>query len=138
MSYRFLDHATDAMIEATAPTLEEAFLKAAEATVEVALDASTVKELGQTQVSVSGSNLDRLLFNWLDEVIYMLITEGFAVRKFDVKISQNGDYRLDAVMSGEPLDLKRHRFRVEIKAPTFHCMEILQDNAVTIRFLLDL
>ncbi len=138
MGYRLLDHVTDAIVEVTAPALEAAFLSAAESVVDITLDRETVRERERRQVAASGKDLDYLLLNWLEEVIYLLITEGFAVRRLDVRLSRSDAYRIDAVAYGEPIDLERHRFRVEIKAPTFHQMEIREGRVVTMRFLLDL
>jgi SHS2 domain-containing protein len=138
LGYRLLDHVTDAIVEVTAPALEAAFLSAAESVVDITLDRETVRERERRQVAASGKDLDYLLLNWLEEVIYLLITEGFAVRRLDVRLSRSDAYRIDAVAHGEPIDLERHRFRVEIKAPTFHQMEIREGRTVTMRFLLDL
>ena len=41
-------------------------------------------------------------------------------------------------VSGEKLDLKKHGFKVEIKSPTFHLMEIKENDGVTMQYLLDL
>ena len=138
MSYKLLEHATDAFIEVTAPNLEEAFVSAGESVVDITLDQKLVKEVEQKTLIVTGEDLDFLLFNWLEEVIYQLITEGFAIHRFSLKISKNSKYNLTAKAFGEVIDLKRHRFKVEIKAPTFHLMEIKQNGDVTMRFLLDL
>ena len=53
-------------------------------------------------------------------------------------MSQNGECRADAALHGEPLDLKKHGFKVEIKAPTLHQMLIKDGRPVRMRFLLDL
>jgi SHS2 domain-containing protein len=46
---------------------------------------------------------------------------------------------LEGAARGEPLELDRHRYKVEIKAVTYHEMEIKQDKGIiTLRFLLDL
>ncbi|MDH3780541.1 MAG: archease [Nitrosopumilus sp.] len=54
-------------------------------------------------------------------------------------MEENDGYRINAKAFGETLDVKKHNFKVEIKAPTFYDMEIRQDNnGVYMRFLLDL
>ena len=138
MSHRFLDHATDALIEIKAPTLKEAFVQAGKAVVDTTLDQTTVDETEQKKISVSGKMLHHLLFNWLEEVNYLLITQGFAIARFCVDISKNSQYKLEATVYGEKIDLKKHRFKVEIKAPTYHLMEISEGKEVVMRFLLDL
>jgi SHS2 domain-containing protein len=138
MSYKLLEHATDAFIEVTAPNLREAFIQAGNSVVETTIDSSSVKENQQKKLSVKGKELRYLLFDWLEEVIYQLITEGFAIHRFDLNIKKNSEYKLEATAFGEPIDLQKHHFKVEIKAPTFHMMEIVEGKEVRMRFLLDL
>jgi len=44
LSYRYLEHATDAIIEVEAPTLEEAFVLAGKSVVDTILDSKLVEE----------------------------------------------------------------------------------------------
>ena len=138
MSYKFLDHATDAIIEVTAKDLKEAFLTTADAVINLTLDQNKVEEKYQKKFSAQGKDLRYLLFSWLEEIPFILITEGFAISRIEFNIIQNEDYKINAIAYGEPLDFKKHNFKVEIKAPTFYDMEIKQENGVYMRFLLDL
>lgn len=140
MSYKFLDHATDAIVEITAKDLKEAFLVAADAEINITLDKDTVEEKEQIEFSANGKDLRYLLFSWLEEIPFILITRGFAIKRVECDIQKNANgYQIDAIAFGEPLDVKKHNFKVEIKAPTFYDMEIKQDKArVYMRFLLDL
>ncbi len=138
MSYKLLEHATDAFIEVTAPNLKGAFTIAAQSVVDTTIDSSTVDEKDEMVIKVSGKDLKYLLFNWLEAVIYQLITEGFAIKRFEVSLQKKDQYEITAKTFGEPIDLKKHHFKVEIKAPTFHLMEISEEKEVIMRFLLDL
>lgn len=138
MSYKLLEHATDAFIEVTASDLKEAFIQAGNSVVETTIDRSSVKENEKKKISVTGKEIRYLLFDWLEEVIYKLITEGFAIHRFELDIKKNKEYKLEATAFGEPIDLQKHHFKVEIKAPTFHLMEISEGKDVKMRFLLDL
>ena len=138
MSYKFLDHATDAIIEVTAKDLKEAFSVTAEAVINLTLDQNKVEEKEQKEFSANGKDLRYLLFSWIEEITFVLITEGFAIKKIDFNIEENDGYRITAKAYGEPLDFHKHNFKVEIKAPTFYDMEIRQDNGVFMRFLVDL
>jgi len=138
MSYKLLEHATDAFIEVTAPNLKEAFTIAAQSVVDTTIDRSTVDEKDEMVIKVSGKDLKYLLFNWLEAVIYQLITEGFAIKRFEVNLQKKDQYEITAKTFGEPIDLKKHHFKVEIKAPTFHLMEISEEKEVRMRFLMDL
>jgi SHS2 domain-containing protein len=138
--YRFLDHMTDAFIEAYGTTLEEAFENAAKALCDTMIDLKTVRPKREIILSANGNDLYSLLFDWLDKVMLLLVADGIAMSQFSVKIKQhNNSYLLEGTARGEPLELDRHRYKVEVKAVTYHEMEIKQEKGlITARFLLDL
>jgi len=138
MSYKLLEHTTDAFIEVTAPNLKEAFTISAQSVIDTTIDSFTVDEKDEMNIKVSGKDLKYLLFNWLEAIIYQLITEGFAIKRLEIDLQKKDQYEISAKSFGEPIDLKKHNFKVEIKAPTFHLMEISEEKDVKMRFLLDL
>ena len=138
MSYKYLEHATDALIEVRAKTLEEAFVVAGKSVVETIIDLDNIQEIEEKNIKVKGRNLLNLLYNWLEEIVTITITDGFAIRNFSVSIKKNKECQIVSKISGEKLDLKKHNFKVEIKSPTFHLMEIKEDDEITMRYLLDL
>ncbi|MFM7862382.1 MAG: archease [Candidatus Nitrosotenuis sp.] len=138
MSYKSLDHATDAIFEVNADNLDDAFVAAAKSVIDTILDTNTIEEKEDRTLTVSGKDLRYLLYNWLEELIILTITDGFAAKTITVKVEKNSEYRIYAKLQGEKIDIKKHHFRVEIKAPTFHEMEIRQNGAVYMRYLLDL
>ena len=138
LSYRYLEHATDAIIEVEAPTLEEAFVLAGKSVVDTILDSGLVEEKKEKTLTVAGKDLSYLLYNWLEEMIILTITDGFAAKKISLRIEKNSDYKITAVLTGEDINFEKHHFKVEIKSPTFHLMEIKQEGGVMMRFLLDL
>lgn len=134
-----MDHMTDAVIEAHGSTLEESFEYAAMGLTNTMVDLDSVEQRMELNISAKGHDKYSLLFDWLDKVMLLLVADGIVLSKFKVKISSNGDHLLEAVASGEKLDLDRHKYKVEIKAVTYHEMLIREDGSgVTVRFLLDL
>ena len=138
MSYKYLEHSTDAFIEVKAKTLEEAFSVAGKSVVDTIIDLKNIQEIEEKNINVKGRNLLNLLYNWLEEIVIITITDGFAIRNFSVNIKKNKEYQIASKVSGEKLDLKKHNFKVEIKSPTFHLMEITENDEITMRYLLDL
>lgn len=138
MSYKSLEHATDAIFEVTASNLEEAFVVAARSVIETILNVNSIEEKQERTLVVSGKDIRYLLYNWLEEIIILTITDGFAARTVTLKIEKGDEYHIFANLKGEKIDIKKHHFKVEIKAPTFHEMEIRQDGTVYMRYLLDL
>ncbi len=131
---------TDAIIEAYGSTLEETFENAAKALCDTMIDLKTVKPERELELSAKGKDLYSLLFDWLDKVMLLLVSDGMAMSQFSVKITKhNNDYSLKGIAKGEPLELDRHHYKVEIKAVTYHEMEIKEEKGtITARFLLDL
>ena len=76
MSYRTLEHATDAIIEVTADNLKEAFQIAGISVIETILDSTKVDEIDSRKLVVKGKDLKYLLYNWLEEIIILTITDG--------------------------------------------------------------
>ena len=138
MSYKTLEHATDAIIEVTADNLQEAFQIAGISVIETILDSSKVDEVDSKKLVVKGKDLKYLLYNWLEEIIILTITEGFAGKRIIIDILRNENYEIHAEVFGESIDLKKHQFKVEIKSPTFHEMEIEENDKIIMKYLLDL
>jgi SHS2 domain-containing protein len=131
---------TDAIIEAYGITLEEAFENAAKGLSDTMIDLKTVRPKKEIKFSAKGHDLYSLLFDWLDKVLLLMVSDWIAMSQFSIKIRQhNKGYSIEGTTRGEPLDLDRHRYKVEIKAVTYHEMEIKQEKGrVTVRVLLDL
>ena len=75
------------------------------------------------------------------------LTDNVILSYFKVKISHANNmddsdaYFLCSQARGERIDLKKHSFKVEVKAVTYHEMQIKQDkekNLFITRFLVDL
>ena len=112
MSYRHLEHSTDAFIEVKAKTLEEAFSVAGKSVVETIIDLKNIQEIEEKNINVKGRNLLNLLYNWLEEIVTITITDGFAIKNFSVNIKKNDGYEIISKISGEKLDLKKHNFKI--------------------------
>lgn len=140
MGYRLLDHATDAIVEVDAGGVNEAFADAARAVRDITLEAGAVEPSSERAVAAEGHDWRHLLFDWLEAVTFVLITDGFAVSSVSARVvSPPPDGRVVGTVAGEPLDVARHGFKVEIKAPTFHDMAVdVAPDRVKMRFLLDL
>jgi SHS2 domain-containing protein len=137
--YRYLDHMTDAVIEAYGNTLEEAFESAAKGLNDTMIDLQEVKPDREINIQASGHDLQELLFDWLDKVMLLLVADGIVMSEFSVKIRHDDGYSLEGIAKGEKLDLQKHHYKVEIKAVTYHEMEIMQESGrATVKFLLDL
>jgi SHS2 domain-containing protein len=138
MAYRYLDHMTDAFIEVIGNTTDEAFANAGISVVDTIVDINSVENKEDRKIEVSADDLKGLLYSWLEEIIILTITDGFVGKIFNVKITKNRKYHLLAKIGGEEINFEKHHFKMEIKAPTYHLMEIKDEKPVLMRFILDL
>ena len=67
--------------------------------------------------AVDGGNVEYLLVDWLNELLFTFESEQLLLSEFDVSIEQHG---LTARGRGERVDSTRHRMEHEIKAITYH------------------
>lgn len=138
--FRYLDHVTDAIIEAYGSSLDEAFENSAKGLVNTMIDLEQITPDQEYEIVAKGYDVKSLLYDWLEKVMLGLLIDNMALSDFKVKISENnGNYFLKGIAKGEVLDLKKHHYKMEIKAVTYHEMEIKQtEDIITTRFLLDL
>jgi SHS2 domain-containing protein len=138
--FRYLDHVTDAIIEAYGSSLDEAFENSAMGLVNTMIDLEQITPDQEYEIVAKGYDVKSLLYDWLEKVMLGLLIDNMALSDFKVKISENnGNYFLKGIAKGEVLDLKKHHYKMEIKAVTYHEMEIKQtEDLITTRFLLDL
>lgn len=142
IGYRFLEHITDAEIEAYGSNLEEAFENAGKALEDTMVDIEKIRPKRKDCIKVEGKDMQELLYEWLESLIAKQDTDGMLYSKFICKISRRKkDFILEATVSGEKFDPERHEQKTAIKAPTYHDM-LIEENSdrrrVTLRFLLDL
>jgi SHS2 domain-containing protein len=127
-NFRFLENVAiaDSAFEAQGDSVEDLFQTCAQATFEVMADTSTIEPKSKETVELAGENLEELLFDWLAELIYLKDSKSMLFGKFEVKIERDDGYKLFATVWGEPADQKKHRVRVDVKAVTYHLLEVKQ------------
>lgn len=138
--FRYLEHVTDAYVEAFGESIEEAFSNAAKGTINVMFDNEKIHGDHKIDIRVEGVDHYELLFNWLEAVYQIMITDNQVMSKFDIKISYiDSKYELTGWVMAELIDITKHGYRTEIKGITYHAMEILREGKKhTVRFILDL
>ena len=140
MPYEFLEHMADVYVKAYGKNLEEVFESAAEALFEVMINTKSVELKEEHELSVEGVDLHQLLYNWLEALLILLTSQGFAVGKVSIlELKRNGQCYLRAKVYGEPYSAKKHEARVEVKSPTYSLMEIQEkEGFAEARFVLDI
>ncbi len=120
-SYKLIDHTADVGIQVEAPTAAALFETAARAFTEIVTDVETVMPRVKRAVELDEENLEVLLVSWLQELLYLLETEGLAFSRFEVNIDGT---RLHAAVWGEPFNPDLHPRKSDVKAVTYHQLEV--------------
>ncbi|HLI46713.1 MAG TPA: archease [Geobacterales bacterium] len=129
--YRYLEDIAiaDLAFEVQAKNLENLFKLAGKAVSNaMVLDLNSIKKEITKDILIESEDLEILLYNFLEEIIYYKDTEGLVFSDFDVSIETNGKKKLKAKAYGEKLDYKRHETLVDVKAVTMHLFELKQKN----------
>jgi len=122
--YEVLDHTADLRIRVRASDLPSLFENAGHALFDIIADINTVQPARRRRLSIQGADLEELMVNWLSELHYQFEVHGLLLRRFSV-LSLD-DRSLRAQVQGEAYDPDRHRLKTDIKAVTYHQLEIAQ------------
>ena len=125
-TYETFDHTADIGIRVFGTTLEEVFVHAAEALFDVLTDLDSIRKDLTREIEINGSDREDLLVRWLGELLYLCEGEGYLFREFS--IFHLTPTSLKAAARGERFDPARHEFKAEIKAVTYHQVEVVQKD----------
>ncbi len=128
MPYRFIDDiaTADVAFEAIGADLKAVFAAAAEALLAVTVaDPRRVGNRQHQTITLQAESAEMLLFDFLQELVFLKDRDQTLLRveKVDVDTSKEG-CRLQAVLTGERLDYKRHDLVVDVKAVTMHQFQL--------------
>jgi SHS2 domain-containing protein len=101
----------------------EAFEQAALALIAVMSDPATVRARETIAISCEAPDLDLLLVEWLDRLIYEVATRRMLFGRFAVRID---GLRLAGEAWGEAIDPARHPRVVEVKGSTLTSLRVGQ------------
>lgn len=130
--YILIDHTADMMVKAFGESLEECFGNAAYALFDQTVDLSGIGTDEAVDIRVTGIDDEDRLYSFLAEMLFIEDCDNIILKEFDV--SFEGD---DVVChaKGESLDRTRHRVRSEVKAVTYHMMNVDRNEpSVTVIF----
>ena len=132
MPYRYLEEigTADIAFEATGRDLPELFRDAADATMNVMIDnVDAIQPRETRQIELSNDKLDMLLFDLLQELIFLKDAERLLLRIRKLRIDEKDEkYFLRGIAEGEPLDAERHHQRADVKAVTLYNFSVVREK----------
>ncbi len=130
MPFRFLPDVAlaDIAFEAESRTVDGLFETCALAITDIMVDPKTLRSTMKRKFSLKSVDLDRLLYDFMTELIVVKDVDSLLFGKFDIKVSPKGT-SLSATASGEAIDRDRHRLRNDVKAVTMHLFGIRREGS---------
>jgi len=84
-------------------------------------------EVNHSSNDLYTENLNRLLFTWLDECLFLATCDPFFIaRELEIVEFDETKFHIRAILYGEPFDIYKHQQGTEVKAITYSAMKILQ------------
>lgn len=118
-------HQADIGISGEGDTLELAFANAAVAMTAVITDPDQVRPNTAVAISCSADDVEMLLVDFLNALVYEMATRHMLFSRFDLSITAG---RLVGKAWGEALDIRRHQPAVEVKGASYTALEVKQQN----------
>ena len=119
--YELIEHTADVGIKAYGKNVSEAFENAARGMFDIITDNSKIESVGQYDIELDAQDLEQLLVDWLSELLFLNSAKNLVFGSFKVKIEKN---HLSAQVFGEEYSKSKHKMGVEIKAVTYHMLEV--------------
>ena len=130
MVYKFVDDVAiaDVAFEASGKNLEAMLESAGLAlTNTMVKDLKQISNMEQIKLDIKAEDAEKLLHNFLQELIYYKDVKLLLFSKFKMRITSLAQgYRLQAICKGEKIDMKKHELLVDVKAVSWHMFKVEQ------------
>ena len=143
LKYEFFDVTADVGFKAYGDTIDVAFSNAAIAMFEVITDTSKVEHRIIKKIKIEAEDECSTLYEWLSELLFLHDTENLVFSKFNVKLyrklkNETKIFYLEALAFGEQFNPEVHEKRSEVKAVTYHMMEVNLEDTCELQVILDI
>ena len=125
-----IEHTADIGIKSNAPSLPQLFSNLAYGMFHIIFGTVVPKSEKKRILSLVGSSYEDLLIEWLTEINYLLTVRHFIIAAFsDIVITgEASSSAISAMLLGENTHNYDTKIKTEIKAVTWHQLEIIKTN----------
>jgi SHS2 domain-containing protein len=124
--FEFLDHTADIGLIVNGEDLKALFENAGEALFHLITDLRKVRRRTERRIEIGGESLERLMVDWLTELLYLHEVENLLFKGF--KVESVGEDGLRAEVRGESFREGVHVIKTEVKAVTYHQIDVRKEN----------
>lgn len=135
-NYEYFDVTADIGFKAYGESMNEAFENAGLAIFNIISDTSNIEPVKEISFKIRSEDEISLLYDYLEELLFYHEIEFMLFSEFHVEIDDN--LQLKATIKGEAIDWNKHERKTEIKAITFHKMDVKKTNIWQLQAIVDL
>jgi len=127
LPYRLLPDVAlaDIAFEADSASLGGLFESSGRALTDIMVDRKTLRAKVAKTIRLEGGDSDRLLYDFLTELIVLKDVDSLLFKEFRVQVKENS---LSASLKGEEIDRGRHGLRNDVKAVTMHMFGVRREG----------
>lgn len=127
--YKFLSHTADIKFQAFGKSLEDCFLSGFEALKETMTKSIQIKERNKKKIKIKGMDLKNLLYNFLEEFLFLLDAKDFITSKVSkIKINQTSDKKFELIAEIYGDKASNYKISNSVKAITYSEMLLNKEN----------
>jgi SHS2 domain-containing protein len=135
--FEIIEHTADIGIVAYGTDIKQVFANAALGLFNLMADLDNLKESVKRDIELSAEDIEVLLVQWLNELIYISEVEHVLFKRFE--INELSNTRLKATCFGEKIKAGQRRLKREIKAATYHMLKLNKENGrYQVRIIFDI
>ena len=123
--FEIINHTADIGLVVYGNDIKQIFSRAATGLFSLITDVEQIKAGIERQIELSSQDMESLLVDWLNELIYIFEVEHMLFKRFEINSLE--DNRIRAVCTGEKIN-RQHRIYREVKAATYHTLSIKKYN----------
>ena len=135
--YEFIEHTADVGVKAYGKNLSVAFENAAKAMFDIITDSSEIESIGQYDIELEAPDLEQLLVDFLSKLLFLNSAQNLVFGFFKVELDEK-NHRLKAHICGEQYTTSKHKMGTEIKAVTYHMLEVHTAKPYWVQVLFDI
>jgi len=131
--FQLIEHTADTGLIAYGSGLAEAFANAGYGLFSIITELNKVRAVESQSVAVSAEDAESLLFEWLNNLIYIFEVKYLLCKRFD--ITEFTEHNLKATCWGERYNPSRHQLKLGVKSATYHMLKVDREkNSVQVIF----
>lgn len=135
--FEVIEHTADVGLKIYGKDLKQLFVNAAKGLLSLIIEFEEVDSDSEIEIKLNEENREELLVSWLNELIFQFSAHSFISKEFRIEEITNS--KIKAKVLGEKISLPKHKILSEIKAATYHELEIKKvDMGFEARVILDI